>query len=248
MSPPLVLLHGWGLSARVWAPLCAELEASDLAICAPDLPGHGAAPAAGSATLADWSDQVATDLPEGAIVCGWSLGALIALDLAVRHAVKVSRLVLIGSTPRFVACADWPHGLPTPTVANFCRQFTTAPAEILRRFIALQTLGDTRRQGLIRALDHALTAAAPGTAQAAALADGLAVLADTDLRAAVASVRQPTLLIHGEGDALMPLSAGRWLAATLPAARLEALAGCGHAPFLSQPEACAALLERFIHG
>ena len=246
MSRPLVLLHGWGLSARVWTPLRAELGGLD--IHTPDLPGHGEAPAAGSATLADWSDRLAANLPDGAVVCGWSLGGLVALDLAARHPAKVSRLVLIGSTPRFVAGTDWAHGLAADTVDAFHREFATAPGAVLRRFVALQALGDARRRELTRTLDDALTATDPTPTQAAALADGLALLADTDLRAAIADVRQPALLIHGERDALMPVAAGRWLAATLPEARLEVLADTGHAPFLSHPADCAALLERFVRA
>ncbi|THF66205.1 alpha/beta fold hydrolase [Pseudothauera nasutitermitis] len=246
MSRPLVLLHGWGLTARVWETLRAPL--AGLTIHAPDLPGHGSAPAVSGTDLAAWTDRLAADLPDGATVCGWSLGALLALDFAARHPRKVARLALIGATPRFAATEGWPHALDAETVAAFRDAFTSAPAAVLHRFIALQVLGDAHRREVGGKLTAALSAAEPDAAQTEALAAGLAVLAGADLRGTLAAIRQPALLLHGEHDALMPVGAARWLAAQWPDARLEILAACGHAPFLSRPAECATLLEGFHRG
>lgn len=246
MTRPLVMLHGWGLSARVWAPLRAAM-APHAAFDAPDLPGHGAAAPAASAALAAWRARVAAALPPGALLCGWSLGALLALDLAEHHPEKVARLVLIGATPRFVGGADWPHGLAAHTVDAFREEFLRDPDAVLRRFVALQALGDTRRRELTRALGEALSAPESDARQHAALSDGLSLLAHTDLRGSLAHIGQPTLLLHGEHDALMPLAAARWLSDALPDARLEVLPACGHAPFLSRPADCAASILRFAH-
>jgi pimeloyl-[acyl-carrier protein] methyl ester esterase len=78
------------------------------------------------------------------------------------------------------------------------------------------------------------------------LDDGLALLAGTDLRGGLAALALPCCLVHGAQDALMPAAASRWLAGTLPQARLHVLADCGHAVFLSQPAACAALIRSFL--
>ena len=83
---------------------------------------------------------------------------------------------------------------------------------------------------------------------AASLLSGLAWLRDVDLRAEVASVRTPTLLIHGERDPLMPLGAARWLAQTLPQTRLETFADAAHAPFLHDPDRFTALVGDFCHA
>jgi pimeloyl-[acyl-carrier protein] methyl ester esterase len=52
-------------------------------------------------------------------------------------------------------------------------------------------------------------------------------------------------LLHGAGDALMPLAAAQWLADALPDGRLSIFDDCGHAPFLSRPRDCAVLIESF---
>ena len=70
-------------------------------------------------------------------------------------------------------------------------------------------------------------------------------LADTDLRATIGQVRQPVRLIHGAEDRLMPAAAAEWLADTLPDGRLSVFKDCGHAPLLSRPADCAALIAAF---
>lgn len=239
---PLVLLHGWGLSSQIWSSLLPRLAGEVIAL---DLPGHGATPAAHGPGLADWSDALVPKIPLGATLCGWSLGALIALDLARRHPARVGRLILLGATPRFVAEQGWPHGLAAPIVAGFQAGFATDPVATLRRFVALQTLGDARRRQVAAALSEALPP--PGGGDQAALAAGLALLADTDLRPGLGEIHQPVRLLHGQGDALMPVAAATWLADALPQARLTVLEDCGHAPFLSRPADCATLMDGFRH-
>lgn len=242
---PLVLLHGWGLSSRVWADLQAVLP-EGLVVHAPELPGHGEAAPAATATLEAWGEQLLATMPTRAVLCGWSLGGLIALELALRHPQRFERLVLLDTSPCFVARGArddqgaWPHGLAASTVQAFIDDFATDPAATLRRFVALQTVGDAQR----RAVGAALTAALSdcGGARQRALADGLLLLANNDLRARIARLRQPVTLIHGAADALMPVGAARWLARQCSDARLNVVDDCGHAPFLSQPAACAAMI------
>lgn len=242
-TPSLVLLHGWGLGPQVWAGL-RDVLPSKQTVLAPDLPGHGAAPAAPGADIAAWSDALLPALPERAALCGWSLGGLIALDLAHRYPAKVDRLILIGSSPCFVTRTGeddaWPHGLDADTVTGFIASFATDPATTLRRFIALQALGDARRRAVGAGLNTAL-AALDGD-RAKALGDGLRLLADTDLRPVVRDVRQPVHIIHGTSDALMPVAAARWLAEHCEHSQLTLFDDCGHAPFLSRPDDCAALI------
>lgn len=247
MSRPLVLLHGWGLTPVVWQPLLEALPQT-LDVSTPALPGHAQAPVAAPG-IAAWTEALLARIPHGAMVCGWSLGAMVALDLAARHPARVARLILIGSTPRFVSTTRsdhgeaWPHGLDAAVAHDFLTRFTHDPAATMQRFVALQALGDARRRTVTTALTAALSDT--GAEGASALAGGLQVLTETDLRPSIARITQPTLLLHGEGDALMPLAAAQWLAAHLAHARLMPLAGCGHAPFLSRAEDCADAIGRF---
>jgi pimeloyl-[acyl-carrier protein] methyl ester esterase len=238
---PLVLLHGWGLSAAVWRPLLDQLDPRR-PVHAPDLPGHGGAAPAGD-TLASWAEALLPALPGNSVLVGWSLGAQLALELAHRYPERIDRLVLIGASPRFTAGEDWPHGLPGATLDDFRAQFDSAPEATQRRFVALQSLGDRARKAVSATLGGSLTPADPS--RQAALATGLQLLADIDLRALTSAITQPVRLLHGSEDKLMPLAAAEWLADQLPGGRLSVFDQAGHAPFLSRPGDCAGLIEGF---
>lgn len=244
-----MLLHGWGLSAGVWAPVVRALPAA-MTTLTPDLPGHGTAPAAPRADLGAWGDTLIDELPPAMTLCGWSLGGLIALDLARRYPERIARVILLATTARFVAApqddSPWPHGLERSVVDGFIHGYATEPAATLRRFTALQAMGDTQRRTVSAGLGVALSgprADCPG-----ALADGLQILAESDLRATLGEIRQPVRMIHGAGDALMPVAGAEWLAEHLPNSTLNVLDGCGHAPLLSRPTECATLITEWTRA
>ncbi|MDQ8024307.1 MAG: alpha/beta fold hydrolase [Moraxellaceae bacterium] len=234
---PLVLLHGWGSTPGIFDPLLAALGHPD----APR-PSHRPHLRAPAGTLADWADEIAPQVPEGSVVLGWSLGAMLAMTLAARHAQRVARLVLIAATPGFVARPDWPHALDAATVQGFRDSFMRDATRTQRRFVALQTMGDDNRHGVSDELErHAEDVAT----EHASMANGLRLLATADLRKELPSPALPALLIHGQGDALMPPAASDWLAARWHASRMLRIEGCGHAPHLSRPQEVAAAIREF---
>jgi pimeloyl-[acyl-carrier protein] methyl ester esterase len=229
------------MTPLAWQAMIAALGDEGREVHAPALPGHDARTTRPPASLAAWAEALAATLPPAAVLIGWSLGALLALELARTRPQRVARLILIGATPRFAAAPDWPHGVDTATVSAFISDYNRHPAATLRRFLALQTLGDAARRRLLPVLEAACV---PHAGHALpALADGLRILADADLRTDLAAITPPIHLIHGDGDALMPLAAARWLADALPHARLSVLENRGHAPLLSNPGECAALIR-----
>jgi pimeloyl-[acyl-carrier protein] methyl ester esterase len=238
----LLFLHGWAMTPAVWQPLIAALatEKSDFEMHAPALPGHDGNTAEIAPNLAAWANAFAPGLPLGATVIGWSLGALLALELSSTRPGSVERLILLNATPRFVSAPDWPHGLDAAVVASFTDGYRRQPTQTLRRFLALQTLGDASRRQLLPQLEAA--AVSHDGHPLPMLTDGLKILAESDLRSSLAEIRQPVHLVHGSDDALMPVGAARWLAAALPRARLTEVERCGHAPLLTRTDDCAALI------
>lgn len=242
MSRPLVLLHGWGFTSRVWEPLTTRLD-STIDVLPLDLPGHGSAPPAGD-DPERWIDALLGRLPTCCDLLGWSLGAQLALALAVRAPERVARLILLGASPRFVCGEDWEAGLAPSILEEFQRGFAADPGTFQRRFVALQSLGDRRRKDITLLLNATLTPV--DTVRHGPLSDGLGLLAQMDLRPLLPSVTQPVRLIQGRHDKLMPAAAAEWMAAHLPDARLSLFEDSGHAPFLSRPADCATLIESFL--
>jgi pimeloyl-[acyl-carrier protein] methyl ester esterase len=228
----LVLWNGWAMQPGAFAPLVRELP--EAAVHTPALT------ASAGESLADWARRLSADVTPDAVLVGWSLGAMLALA-AVAHGARPRALVLIGATARFVASDEWPHGLAPGVVDGFRRGFQIAPAKTMRRFLALQGLGDADQGTVLDTLANELIDPAD-----ASLAPGLAALCEADLTAICAKIATvPTLLIHGSGDALMPLDAAQWLADTLPDARLMTLPNRGHAPHVSDPATVAAAIRAF---
>ncbi|MEO8442668.1 MAG: alpha/beta fold hydrolase, partial [Betaproteobacteria bacterium] len=117
---------------------------------------------------------------------------------------------------------------------------------MLQRFILLQAHGDRAARNVVHRLRECN--AARGPHDAAALAAGLQLLNDTDLRPDLPGVRQPVLIVHGEQDTVVPPGAAEYLQRTLPHAELEIIAGAAHAPFIAQPQAVAQRIATFCHG
>jgi pimeloyl-ACP methyl ester esterase len=185
-------------------------------------------------------------LPDGCILCGWSLGGMLALQAALLAKQRVKGLILIGSTPSFMQRAGWPHAQPPALLDTFSDAVTKDAAATLQRFVALLNQGDAQARSLGRAMiRQVLAAPLPDTT---ILLAGLGWLRDVDLRARIPGITTPTLLIHGEHDPLMPLAAAHWLADQLPQARLEIFPNAAHAPFLAAPERFATLVTDFCHA
>ncbi|HEY3325692.1 MAG TPA: pimeloyl-ACP methyl ester esterase BioH [Novimethylophilus sp.] len=244
-GPDLVLLHGWGMHGGVWAPVAKQLAAS-FRLHIVDLPGLGHSAAVAPYTLENLAAAVARIAPPGAIACGWSLGGQVVLRWAMQQPQHIARLVLVGSTPRFVSGGDWQFGVAEDVFREFAAQVRQDYRATLSRFLALQAYGGDAAKETVRQLrEHFFERdePAPQTLQA-----GLDVLLATDLRAGLGAVTAPALVLHGDYDKLAPVEAGRWLAQHLPCAQLRVCNNASHAPFLSHPAWFVDVLREFCHG
>lgn len=243
---PLLLWHGWGMHPAVWNDMRAELAQQhgiDAQVQA--LPGYAQTKAPASYTLDALVDQMLEHVSSPVTLCGWSLGAMLALHAARRHPQRVARLILISGTPCFVQKSDWPHGMPAAAMDDFIAALADDTGSTRKRFVALSNQNDVHARTISRTLTQLLsTAPLPATD---VLAAGLTLLRDTDMRATVADITQATLLLHGAHDPLMPLAAAQWLAHSLPQAQLTRLPDSAHTPFMSDLGACAAAIAGFSH-
>lgn len=247
-GPPLVLLHGWSMNSTVFTEVMAGL-AADFCLLAPDLRGHGGSdPGAGyalvdfAADLDMWLQQLS--LPEINLL-GWSLGGQVALQWAPVLGKRLRRLILVGTTPRFTAAAGWVAGLPAAQVRAMARDLKRDYLKTLGDFFALQFAGETlpreRYRQIVKFAVRAGRLPEPEVALAA-----LETLRCEDQRLILNTVKAPVLVQHGALDRITLPAAADYLAAHLPAARLELLPGVGHAPFLSRPQEVCRRWQEFL--
>jgi malonyl-CoA O-methyltransferase len=243
-GPDLVLLHGWALHGGMWGPWIDELSRR-ARLHLVDLPGHGRSRwPEGTSTLRDMARAVSPHVPDGAAVLGWSLGGMVALELARSRLGDLAALVLIATTPCFLARNDWPAGMNIGVLDGFAAGLAGDYRRTLSNFLALQTWGDENASQALRSLRANLDS--HGEPDPQALTAGLGILRTADLRDALASITVPSLVIAGEHDRITPVAAGRELASRLPTARFVEVPKAGHAPFLSHPETVRREVENFL--
>ncbi len=261
---PLLFIHGWGMHSGMWSSVLSQL-AGEYRVMAVDLPGHGLSAEngqwiTGSGKNVDSNtddsqlttyhldslvDQLSAQFTEPVTVCGWSLGGQLALRWAERFPEQIKRLVLVASTPCFVQRDDWLCAMEKETLNAFAALLQKDFAVTLRRFLALQARGSEQERELLINLRHLLqTRPEPDLT---ALQSGLALLRDVDLREILPLISQPSLVVAGVRDTLTPFAASQYLATHLPFARLAAIAGAAHTPFLSHSDIFIELMRDFLH-
>ena len=243
-KPTLALLHGWGMNPRVVDVLAAQLN-EHVTLLPLALPGHGGTKIFTTNTLSAWVSELSTQLPEQTMLLGWSLGGQVAIRIALDHPSQIKRLILVSSTPKYVLDDSWQAGIPLADIMGFGEDMQRDTRATLLRFLTLQTRGAGGQRVLLESLRETFFAAPMPAPQA--LSAGLDTLLHTDLRTDVATLTQPTLVIHGSLDKLTPPSAGAWLAEAIPRAKYCLIDGAAHAPFLSHPQQVAEAILESVH-
>ena len=240
----LVLLHGWGMNAAVWDGLPASLT-DGWRVNRIELPGHGASPfdPAWRGRL-EWARACLDAAPRRAVWLAWSLGGLVALEAALHAPQRITALVLVTATPRFVRAADWPAAMASETLAEFHDGLLAHPAATLQRFLALQVRGSDAARETLRKLRGEL--AQRPSPDSDALGLGLDLLCRGDLRGRLDRLARPSLWLFGERDTLVPAAVAQGIATLLPTARLRVIPGAAHAPFLSHPRETARVVASFL--
>jgi pimeloyl-[acyl-carrier protein] methyl ester esterase len=242
-GPDLVLLHGWGLHSGVWADVAPQLG-TRFRVHAVDLPGHGFSSETVVQQFDDAAALVGEHIPPRAVLCGWSLGGLLAQRIIHLGAADVRSLALVSSTPCFVEREGWKAAMKPATLQTFASGLAIDTEATLDNFVRLNALNGVRTRDAMRAFSGRLFERGRPTVES--LAIGLQWLRDVDLRGDAAFITQRTAVIHGARDALAPIDAGRWLARELPNANLTELADAAHLPFFTHPAEFVQALESLI--
>jgi pimeloyl-ACP methyl ester carboxylesterase len=198
-AAPLVMLPGTVSDARLFAPVLTRLG---LRAIVPQLAGADTASALAMLLLAR--------LPDRFSLCGFSLGAIVALEIVAQAPERVERLALIGCNP----------GVLSPQ------------ARALRAALSRRDFTSAGDPAVVRAMADDVSDATwqQHTAITLSRADSLPRLS----RIAV-----PTSIICGSGDLICPPAMSRAMAAAIPGARLALIEDAGHYVTLEQPQAVA---------
>ncbi len=244
-GPAVLLIHGLTGNRTFWERQVQGLR-DRFTVVTVDLRGHGESsrPATGYgiAGLAGDLEQLVRTLGVSRIaIVGWSLGGMVAQELARRLGPKAGALALVGTTAGGMTDAKAPGADPAVVAA-----LRAALAEDFRTFV--RTLARSLfRTGEAHPLHGWALSQMQKTAPAVAQACADACLA-FDGRKSLAALTLPTAVLHGRHDAIFPFAQAEILAKQITGAELVAFDESGHAPPLEEPErfndALVRLLER----
>jgi pimeloyl-[acyl-carrier protein] methyl ester esterase len=236
------------MSSAVWR-LQLEGLSDSFRVITIDLQGHGKSPPhAGVFQIKGCAVDIA-GLFEflqlyNALLAGWSMGSLIALELFVPLRERLSGLVLIAGTPRFTRGDDFPFGLSVVDVDGMTRKVQRSLRRALEGFTARMFVSGELDDPSLASMVKELLSSVPMPTSDVAL-QALDALVESDLRDRLALIDLPTLIINGDCDDICLPLASEFLAQQIASTRRIVFAGCGHAPFLTQSRRFNACLEEF---
>jgi len=237
---PLVMLHGWAMHSGVWRSFAQQLADYRQVICL-DLPGHGHSGHIADYTLAGIADVMfkAIQLEKFSLL-GWSLGGLVAIEMANRFPQHVAALSILASNPKFTNSVDW-VGVKPEVLDGFAAQLSLDTRQTLLRFLALQVNGlPDGKQLLISLKQTVMECESPSVS---VLQEALQILKHSDLRAKLQQYKGPVTLIQGDKDPLVPLTGAFSMQQMQSAIAVHVLEKAGHVPFLSHSRQLLAILE-----
>jgi pimeloyl-ACP methyl ester carboxylesterase len=235
-APAIVAIGGWIGSSELWLEPLAALSDAYMTISY-DHRGSGLSSCnADSITFANLIDDAHAVLDaygiQRCVLAAESAGAQTALALAARSPTRVSHLVIVdGMYNRGIDLESDP----------FLQGLQSQYSATLEHFVQLcvpeldcEHIKSWGRKILARATpDAAIALRIIGSA--------------TDISQDLTAIQQPTLILHGSDDRIVPLEIGRALAKTLRNAEFVVLEGCGHVPTLTQPMRVAEAIRDFLH-
>jgi 3-oxoadipate enol-lactonase len=241
---PLLWITGFAISSEIFSPVIATYAAQFDCIRY-DNRGAGRSPAPWRVTsipeLAGDAVRLLDALGvDRAHVYGLSMGGMIAQEVAIRFPDRVRGLVLGCTThggPRAV--------LPAPRITAALTS-RGAPAELRAQLVGQALFSDEFRRSEPALARRYLGLLAQYRTSSRGLVSHLTASTYHDTRARLGRIAAPTLVMHGELDALTPVANARLLADPIPDATLAVLPGAGHGYLLEQPEESHRLLDRWL--
>jgi pimeloyl-ACP methyl ester carboxylesterase len=240
---PLLLIHGFPLSSKIWRQQLAWLKA-DFRIITPDLRGFGCseAPSAGY-SMGVYADDIAALMDhlglESAVVCGMSMGGYVLLNLLDRYPERVKGACFMvtrcgaddeAGKARRTALAEEVMTSGVNVTADLFGRILFAPGTAARRPELV-----TEVAGLMRGMKKE------------GIAGGLLAMRERpDYCTKLAGFSIPSLVIGGEEDQAIPVEESRILAERLPNSSLRIIPEAGHMVMMEQPEAVNSALKSFL--
>jgi pimeloyl-ACP methyl ester carboxylesterase len=249
-GPPLVLVHGLGGAAANWIEVVRALAAR-FRVLVPDLPGHGrSSPLNGARTLDPYAERLGRlaehEGLERAAFAGHSLGALVALRLAVARPERVGALVLVGAAGIRSATREAERWLNVASLIRPGRLYARQWARIAgRKALRYAVFGYWGASDPLALSDDAVRGFLANLGRHGDTKTARRALVRDDPRLDLERVQCPTLVVWGARDHQVPIDDAFEYVRRLRAP-LRVIADCGHLLIGERPDACADAISVFL--
>ncbi len=250
---PVVLIHGWPLSHRMWESQINALVDAGFRCIAYDRRGFGDSgkPSGGydyDTFASDLNDLIlALDLNDVVLV-GFSMGGgEVARYIGTYGTERVVKAALLGAVPPFLLKSeDNPHGAPQELFDGMIAGVKHDRIAFLDAFLTNFFNTDTKFDGVAADLvPYSKSLAWP--AMPLATQQCITAFGTTDFRDDLSKFNIPTLVVHGDADRIVPIDiSGRMSAAAIEGSRFEVLAGAPHGFAATHPAQLNAILLDFL--
>lgn len=240
-KPYLIMLPGWGMKSFVWnkinEPLSKDFEL----------------------IFIEWDNILSLDAFKEKVIkvieqkqiytfsiLGWSLGSLVALDIASDNLWNIKNLVLVGCTSSFIQHKEdrYNIGWNRKIVERMKFKLYKKPQETLYNFYDSMFSNEEKCKDYNNEFLQTVKNNAENQ-PINSLSLGLDYLIQKDLRTKLPHITIPILIIQGEDDNICPLEGAVYIKTMSKNSNIEIIKEAGHIPFFTNPNACYNIISKF---
>ena len=234
-----ILLHGWGVTNKVWQGFATKLNGFDniLTPCLYDISkkskGQGFRPVA---------KALSKIIKQDSVVVAWSIGGLIALRL-MPLTTKIKAIIFIASPPCFINKKEWPNVIQKNKLDELKNRFSENTKGALNHFSGLVAAGDAFSSKINKHIRQSLAK----ETQKEILSCWLREIEVDDQRNQFMKMEIPSNIILGQNDALIKPRIKNQMEALNINTHCVIIENCGHAPFISKPAETNNIVHQFLN-
>ena len=234
-----LFLHGWGFNHHIFESFVKGIKQTNnvLTPCLYQLSRE-----AGSSSFKAIANELKRRIENSTVVIGWSLGGLIATNLA-RISNRIEKLILISYAPRFVNTEKWKYVISDKDYKELKYDFVNDPEKTLNTFLGIVCFGDTPYKTSKKRLQGYIA----NTINKKILLSWLNEMAEEDQTELITMLNMPKLFLYGENDALINPEVTSQFQRHISSAQYEIIKNCGHAPFISCENETKKIVNRFFN-
>jgi non-heme chloroperoxidase len=241
----VVLIHGWGMSGRVWDRTLVALRGEGYGVVTFDHRSCGRSDKDfDTVRISDLAADAAAIVEnlglDRVVLSGWSLGGAVAVEAAQLLGAKCAGLVLTcAASPRYAKTSDFPYGTTLDDVKATVAGLTTNRPAFLRS-IAAAAFANSPDPAVVEWFWSIFMQAGPSVDTT------LLDLVQVEQRAALTSLAVPILVFGGARDNFVSVDIARSAARVARNARLVVYENCGHVPFIEEADSYHAELLSYL--